>query len=56
MTIDVFDVNRTLAQACEREPNVTPQRDGSLLVEVTSQEVLYLLCQTLMCPALVMPH
>lgn len=38
MDLDIFDVHRSLVQACGREPKVTPQRDGSLLVEVASQE------------------
>ena len=35
---DIFDVHRSLAQACGREPKVTLQMDGSLLVEVASPE------------------
>lgn len=38
MDLDIFDVHRSLVKACGREPKVTPQRDGSLLVEVASQE------------------
>lgn len=38
MDLDVFDVHRALVKACGRKPKVTPQRDGSLLVEVESQE------------------
>ena len=32
MDSDIFDAHRSLVQACGREPKVTPQRDGILLV------------------------
>ena len=38
MDLDIFDVHRTLIKACGREPKVSSQRDGSLLVEVSSPE------------------
>lgn len=38
MDLDVFEVHRAIVKACGRKPKVTPQRDGSLLVEVESQE------------------
>ena len=38
MDLDIFEVHRAIKEACGREPKVTPQRDGSLLVEVSSQE------------------
>nr|BDT63039.1 MAG: hypothetical protein [Trachysalambria curvirostris nimavirus] len=38
MDLDIFDVHRRLVKVIGREPNITPQRDGSLLVEVSSPE------------------
>lgn len=42
MDLDIFDVHRTLLQVCGRDPKVTQQRSGSLLVEVTSEEAAHL--------------
>lgn len=38
MALDILVVHRSLIQACGREPKITPQRDGSLLVEAASLE------------------
>ena len=38
MDLDIFDVHRALIKVCGREPKVSSQRDGSLLVEVSSPE------------------
>jgi len=38
MDLHIFHVHRSIVQACGREPKVTTQRDGSLLVEVASPE------------------
>ena len=36
MELDIFDVHRALIKVCGREPKVSSQRDGSLLVEMSS--------------------
>ena len=38
MDLDIFDVHRALIKICGREPKVSSQRDGSLLVKVSSPE------------------
>ena len=36
--LDIFDVHRSLINICGREPSISTQRIGSLLVEVSSTE------------------
>lgn len=38
MDLDIFYINSSLVQACDREPKVMTQRDGILLVEAASLE------------------
>ncbi|KAG7177248.1 hypothetical protein Hamer_G000518 [Homarus americanus] len=38
MDLDIFEVHHTLVRVCGREPLVSPERDGSLLVEVSFPE------------------
>ena len=38
MDLDIFDVHRALIKVCGREPEVSFQRDDSVLVEVSSPE------------------
>lgn len=39
--LDIFEVHQYIIKACGCKPKIMPQRDGSLLVKVTSQEEAY---------------
>ncbi|XP_063615604.1 proteoglycan 4-like, partial [Penaeus indicus] len=38
MDLDIFEVHRKIIEVCQHDPHISPQRDGSLIVEVSSPD------------------